>query len=157
MAQRSAELLVRLESLFALHDPAGYEEWDLDSCIQFVICTKKHEEPVLPGTDINVGQVAIVNLVEGQHLHARVDVHSTDYTCVIHCFFEHDAFPGHATLNLSRSQYLEAGGTEPLILIEKGKECREEEHYLPLGPIVYGGECFQAFYVIELIGHVGKE
>jgi hypothetical protein len=156
VAQRSAKLDVELEELIAFHNPSGYEEWDLDSCIQYVNCTKKHEEPVLPGSLIAMDQFVVVSLTEAQHLHARLDIHSTDYTCVIHCFFEHDAFPGHATLNLSRSQYLQAAAG-PLSEIEPGKECREEEHYLPLGPIVFGGECFVAFYRVELLNHVGKE
>jgi hypothetical protein len=154
--QRSAELDVEMEEVIAFHDPAGYEEWDLDSCIQFVICVKKHEEPVFPGSLIAVDQYAVVKLTEAQHLHARLDVHSTDYTCVIHCFFEHDAFPGHATVNLSRAEYLKAAAG-PVYETEPGKECREEENYLPLGPIVFGGECFVAFYKVELLNHVGKE
>ncbi len=154
--ERSAVLSVELDSLIAFVNPSGYEEWDLDYCFQYKTCFKKHVEPVLPNSGVEIGQADVIALSEGEKLNARVNTYSTDYTCFIHCFFEHDAFPGHATVSLSRHQYL-AAASGPLLLVEPGKDCREEEHYLPLGPIVNRGECFEAIYTVTLLDHLGNE
>jgi hypothetical protein len=148
--ERSAHVFVRL-SLIALADPSGYEEWDVNFCVK-TSCGKKHLEPVLPTNFYPVTELPEV-LHEGEKLRVSLDIHSTDYFCFGHCFLEAFSYPGKAHLAVSRAEYVKGS----LFLAAPGEKCREGEHFLPTGPIVNGGECYEALVGIELQSHVGKE
>jgi hypothetical protein len=148
--ERSAHVFVRL-SLIAVADPSGYEEWDVNFCVK-TSCGKKHLEPVLPPNFYSITEVPEV-LHEGEKLRVSLDTHSTDYFCFGHCFLEAFSFPGKAHLDVSRAEYLKG----PLFFAVPGEKCREGQNFLPTGPIVNGGECYEALVGVELQSHVGKE
>jgi hypothetical protein len=152
VAQRAAEMIVTLNSFIAFLDPQGYEEWDVTFCADhYKQCTKKHFEPVLANESYDFGEGFQVSLKEAQKLNATISIYSTDYFCFGSCHLEHVAYPGNGTLNMPRSEYLQAGGGgEPAII--GGENCRG-------GGTVQGtdGSCFVAFLHVTLINHVGKE
>jgi hypothetical protein len=147
--ERSAHVFVRL-SLIAVADPSGYEEWDVNFCVKSS-CGKKHLEPVLPSNGYAITEVPEV-LHEGEKLRVSLDIHSTDYFCFGHCFLEAFSYPGKAHVAVSRAEYLKGA-----FAVVPGEKCREGEHFLPTGPIVNGGKCFEALIGVELQSSVGKE
>jgi hypothetical protein len=147
--ERSAHVFVRL-GLIAVADPSGYEEWDVSFCVKSS-CGKKHLEPVLPSNFYSITEVPEV-LHEGEKLRVSLDIHSTDYFCFFHCFLEAFSYPGKAHVDISRAEYLKGA-----FAIGPGEKCREGEHFLPTGPIVNGGKCYEADVGVELQSSVGKE
>lgn len=147
--ERSAHVFVRL-NLIAVADPSGYEEWDVNFCVKSS-CGKAHLEPVLPSNGYAITEVPEV-LHEGEKLRVSLDIHSTDYFCFFHCFLEAFSFPGKAHVDISRAEYLKGA-----FAVIPGEKCREGENFLPTGPIVNGGKCFEALIGVELQSHVGKE
>jgi hypothetical protein len=147
--ERSAHVFVRL-GLIAVADPSGYEEWDVNFCVKSS-CGKKHLEPVLPSNFYSITEVPEV-LHEGEKLRVSLDIHSTDYFCFFHCFLEAFSYPGKAHVDISRAEYLKGA-----FAIGPGEKCREGEHFLPTGPIVNGGKCYEADVGVELQSSVGKE
>jgi hypothetical protein len=152
VAQRAAEVIVTLESFAAFLDPQGYEEWDVTFCADhYKQCTKQHFEPVLADNEYHFGAGFQVSLKEAQKLNATISIYSTDYFCFGSCHLEHVAYPGNGTLNMPRSEYLQAGGAGEGAIIG-GENCRG-------GGTVQGtdGDCFVAFLHVTLLNHVGKE
>jgi hypothetical protein len=150
--ERSAEVKVGI-LLFPSIDPAGYEEWDVNYCIG-TQCETKHLEPVNPPDLFSIAAEVPILLTEAEKLHIHLDIKSTDYFCFGHCFLEHVAYPGKASLTLSRAELLKA----PVDISLPGTECREEGgHFAPTGPIVGGGKCFEAAVLVALESHIGNE
>jgi hypothetical protein len=152
--ERYAEVSATLDYLTAFDNPAGFEEWDSTLCVDYhSLCgSKKHFEPVHPIEVLSDGEGFVWGVLEGRRLQASVDIYSTDYFCFIHCFLEHVAVPGHATLSLSRSEYLKAL-SGPIVVTAHGKGCRESFS----APILGGGECFNAVFTVAVGNVVGKE
>ncbi len=152
VAQRAAVAVVTLSSFIAELDPEGYEEWDVTFCADhYKQCTKKHFEPVLKGEAYEFGEGFQVSLKEAQKLNADIDIYSTDYTCIFKCFLVAVAYPGSATLNMSRPEYLKAA-SGPEDVIVGGKDCRGGGTVMGLN-----GECYFAFIKVTLVSHVGRE
>jgi hypothetical protein len=152
VAERSAVAVVTLSSFIAELDPEGYEEWDVTFCADhYKQCTKKHFEPVLADQAYEFGAGFQVSLKEAQKLNADIDVYSTDYTCIFKCFLVAVAYPGSASLNMSRTEYLKAA-SGPVDVIANGKDCRGGG-----SPMGLNGECYFAFLKVTLVSHVGRE
>jgi len=166
---KSAHLSLKLSAVEDLANPGGWQEWDVfllayqpgASCtvgikISTPISSKEFKKEfksvtcadtgkTLLSPDFNPGDKRATNATVGLSLEENTPLVGATFALNICQGLCLDiGFPGLSTLIEPRTEYLHASGGEQM---EEAKGCEEGK--------LNGGHCYNAFYKVSLLGHVG--
>jgi subtilase family serine protease len=173
---KSASLDVTFDHFHIFALPSGYEEWKIfflgfqpgaactfkfeieilgvsksfEHTFKDVTCTETGE--TYEENFVHPGETLPANLTLGLHLEEQqplaVSTVGLSLNKDIFGIITNIGLPGEAPLISPRSEYLELDGTHPTI---QGKGCAQEDK-----TVVNGGHCYDAFYNVSVLSHVGN-